>query len=127
MGLKLGALFGWGVVIYAVMFLLWSAFVTYGFMFGWAPRIVGVLVLVTVAILAGRSLRVSSWHDILPYSLSWGMMMIILDGVMNVPLAGWQVFTDWGVWFGYSVVVLAPLLSLYPRFTRSPARGTPGL
>ena len=122
MRLKLGALLGWGFVIYAVMFLLWSAFVTYGFVAGWAPRVLALLILIVISIVAGRSLRASSWHDILPYSLSWGIMMAVLDGLMSVPLAGWQVFLDWNVWFGYAVVVVTPLLSLYPHFNSFPNR-----
>lgn len=118
MGLKLGALLGWGVAIYAVMFLLWSMFVTYGFVNGIAPRALGFLALVATAIIAGRSLHASSWRDILPYSFSWGIMMVILDGVMSGLLTGWQVFVDWNVWFGYAVVVVAPLFALYPRFQR---------
>lgn len=118
--MKLGALFGWGIVIYAIMFLVWSAFVTYGFVDGFLPRAVGFVTLVLTALIAGRSLRANSWRDILPNSLAWAFMMAIFDGVMSVPFAGWQIFTDWSVWFGYMVVVIAPLLALYPRFERFP-------
>ncbi|OGG80082.1 hypothetical protein A3A39_02745 [Candidatus Kaiserbacteria bacterium RIFCSPLOWO2_01_FULL_54_13] len=122
MGLRLGALFGWGIVIYAIMFLLWSAFVMYGFVEGFAPRAVGFLVLIITTVMAGRALRVHTWRDILPYSLSWGIMMAVFDGLMSVPLAGWEVFLDWNVWFGYAVVALGPLLALYPRFERFQSR-----
>jgi hypothetical protein len=64
MGLRLGALLGWGIVLYAVMFLLWSAFLTYGFVGGIAPRVIALGVLIASAIIAGRSLRAASWHDI---------------------------------------------------------------
>ena len=124
MGFRLGALLGWGIVIYAVMFLLWSAFITYGFVGGFAPRVLALIVLVATTIVAGRSLHVHSWHDILPYSLSWGIMMAVFDGLMSVPLTGWQVFADWNVWFGYAVVVVGPLLALYPRFGHFPASTT---
>ena len=116
MRFRIGALFGWGIVIYAVMFLLWSVFVTYGFVEGIAPRILGLIVLVILAVLAGRSLKAHVWQDIIPYSICWGLIMAIFDVVMSVPFAGWQIFLDWNVWFGYGVVVFAPLLVLYPRF-----------
>ena len=116
MRFRIGALFGWGIVIYAVMFLLWSVFVTYGFVEGIAPRILGLIVLVILAVLAGRSLKAHVWQDIIPYSICWGLIMAIFDVVMSVPFAGWQIFLDWNVWFGYGVVTLAPLLVLYPRF-----------
>ena len=120
MRFRIGVLFGWGIVIYAVMFLVWSAFVTYGFVEGILPRILGLLTLIAVSVIAGRSLRASSWHDILPYSFSWGVTMAFLDVIMSVPFAGWRIFFDWNVWFGYTIVVIAPLLELYPRFGQRP-------
>ena len=125
MRFRIGALLGWGVVIYAVMFLLWSAFVTYGFVEGMAPRILGLVILVALAITAGRSLKANSWHDIIPYSICWGLIMAVFDVFMSVPFAGWQIFSDWNVWLGYGVVALAPLLVLYPRFGNFslPSRG----
>ncbi len=115
--MKYGALFGWGIVIYAVMFLLWSAFVTYGFVSGAAPRLVGLLILIALALLAGRSLGFASWRDILPYSFTWGVMMSLIDAVMSAPVTGWAMYADWNIWFGYSLVVLAPLFAPYiPRF-----------
>lgn len=115
MGFKLGAFFGWGIVIYAVIFLVWSVFMAYGFADGWAPRLIGLLVLIFTSFIAGRSLRASTWHDILPYSLAWGAMMGVLDIILSVPFIGWQLFLDWNVWFGYAVVVLSPLLALNTR------------
>ena len=116
MRFRIGALLGWGVVIYAVMFLVWSAFLTYGFVEGIAPRVISFCALITVSVIAGRSLRANSWHDILPYSFSWGVTMAVLDVLMSVPFAGWVIFFDWSVWLGYAVVALAPLLALYSRF-----------
>jgi hypothetical protein len=118
MGIRIAALLGWGVVIYAVMFLLWSIFITYGFANGLLPRVAGTIVLIAIGVIAGRSLRAHSWRDILPYSLAWAVMMGIFDVVMSVPFAGWQVFMDWTVWAGYALVVLSPLFALYPRFER---------
>jgi len=118
MGFRLGPFFGWGIVIYAVIFLVWSAFSIYGFIDGWAPRIVGLAALVCTAVIAGRSLRATTWYDIIPYSLAWGAMMGVLDAILSVPFIGWQIFLDWNVWFGYAIVVLAPLLALYPRLDR---------
>jgi len=111
-------LLGWGIVIYAVMFLLWSLFLTYGFVEGVLPRVVGLFALVVTTFVAGRSLRASSWQDILPYSLAWGVTMAILDAIVNVPYAGWQIFADWSIWLGYAVVVVGPMLARHPLFRR---------
>src|SRR3990167_3248034 len=92
-------LLGWGIAIYAVMFLMWSGFVTYGFIEGFA-------------------LGFHRWLDILPYSLSWALLMAILDGVFSVPYTGWQMYFDWNIWFGYAVVAITPLLAPYFRLER---------
>ena len=118
MGLRIGALLGWGIAIYAVMYLLATAFATYGFFEGIAPRLFTLATLVGVAIIAGHSLKAHTWSDILPYSISWAIIVAIIDGIMLFPFAGWQVYANWSVWFGYALVMLAPLLALYPRFNR---------
>lgn len=113
--MKYGAYVGWGVVIYAVMFLLWSGFVTYGLAGNVFSRIVGLVVLVGVATIAGRALRLPIWHDILPYSLSWGVVVGLLDMLFSVPFGGWQIYADWNIWIGYALVVIVPLFAPLTR------------
>jgi hypothetical protein len=120
--MKYASVLGWGITIYASMSLLWSGFITYGFVEGLAPRIVGLLVLIGLGLLAGSSLRLYSWSDILPYAIMWAVMMAILDAIFSVPYAGWQLYTDLNVWFGYAVVVVAPLFAPYLRLVRLPSR-----
>ncbi len=109
--MKIGALFGWGIAIYSVMFLLWSAFVTYGFVDGMAPRIISLLVLIGIAILAGQSLHFHAWLDVLPYSIFWVVIMAILDGILGVPYSGFALYMDPNLWFGYAIVLLVPLIA----------------
>src|SRR3989344_3068294 len=116
--MRYGKLLGWGIVIYAVMFLMWSGFVTYGFIEGFAPRVTSLLILIGITIYAGLSLGFHRWPDILPYSLSWALLMATLDGVFSVPYTGWQMYFDWNIWFGYAVVAITPLLEPYFRLER---------
>ena len=124
--MRYGLLFGWGVIIYALMFLLWSGFVTYGFVDGIAPRIIGLLVLIAVALIAGLSLRYNSWSDILPYSIAWALMMGLFDAIFSVPYSGWQLYLDWNIWFGYAVVALVPIFSPHFQFQRVLSRPPQG-
>jgi hypothetical protein len=103
------SLFGWGFSIYSIMYLIWSGFVTYGFVEGSAPHVVALLVLVAVLAVAGTSLHLSSWKDILPYSLTWGLSMAILNSAMSVPYVGWDAFSEPYVWISYALVVVVPL------------------
>ena len=117
--MKYGALFGWGITIYSTMYLVWSGFILYGFVQGLVPRLLGLLTLILVATIAGRSLKFHSWKDVLPYSFTWACIAILLDGVFSVPLTGWTLYTDWNVWVGYVLVCAVPLLSPYTRARQS--------
>jgi hypothetical protein len=108
--MKYGLLIGWGIVIYAVMFLAWSGLVMYGFD-GALPRIITLLLLVVLTTIAGRSLRLHLWTDIAPYSVLWAMMMALLDTIFVVPFSGWSIYNDTGLWIGYAVVILVPLIA----------------
>ena len=113
--LKYRSLFGWGISIYAIMYLLWSGFATYGFIHGTAPHIVALVVLLVVAGIAGSSLHLASWKDILPYSIAWALMMGLLDAVYTVPYSNWTIYADWNLWVGYSLVAIVPLLTPFLR------------
>ncbi len=113
--MKIGALIGWGIVIYAIMYLLWAGMVMHGFTQGIAPRILSLVILIATATIAGRSLRFHSWKDILPYSIAWTIIVAALDGLYSVPFAGWQLYTDWNIWVGYLLVACVPLFAPYTR------------
>lgn len=111
--MKYGALFGWGIVIYAVMELAGTVSFVYGFSGTMPGRAFGLLVLIIVATIAGRSLRFHSSKDIFPYSFGWMIIVALLDYLVTVPGSGWAIYSDWDLWFGYGLVVLVPLLSPY--------------
>lgn len=113
--MKYGALIGWGVVVYAVMYLTWSVLLIYGVTIGVLPHAIELLVLVVVTMIAGRELRLHSWHDILPYSFVWALEVALLDAVISVPFGGWEIYYDWNLWLGYALVIVLPLLSPFTR------------
>ena len=104
------SLLGGGIGIYAIAYLVWSVFVTYGFVTGLAPHIFGFLILLATLAIITHSLRLVSWAEILPYSLTWALVMIALDAVLSVPVYGWSMYADWNVWVGYAIVALVPLI-----------------
>ena len=118
--MRIGALLGWGIVIYAVIFLAWSGFVLYGFIDGVMPRIAALAILIALALIAGRSLRFHSWRDILPYSIAWTVVAALLDVVFSVPFAGWSLYLDWNVWVGYSMILFVPLFAPLSRHSSHP-------
>ena len=120
--MKYASVLGWGIAMYAIMSLLWSGFITYGFVNGLTPRIVGSAVLIGLALYAGSKLRLNQWSDILPYSIGWVVVMALLDAIFSVPYAGWQLYMDYNVWIGYAMVLIAPLFAPYVHLVRLPSR-----
>jgi hypothetical protein len=106
---------GWAVVIYAVVNLAASGLALYqtADAYPTATHIVILAVLIFTLILAGRSLRLHDWHDILQYSLWWAFICAIIDGVYVVPFAGSQIYMDPNLWIGYGLVITVPLIVPY--------------
>ena len=102
-------LFGWGISIYAIVHTVWTGFLSYGFVEGTAPHIAILIILSVIAAIAGSSLRFSTWKDILPYSITWGLCMAVLNTVMSWPFIAWGVFVEPYVWISYCTVIIVPL------------------
>lgn len=119
MHLHLGKLFGWAIVLYAVMHLLWSGFILYGIAgtaLGW---IVSVATLVILCTIASTSLRFDSWKDVLPYSIFWAGATAFFDLIFSVPISGWEVYSEPGVLLGYVLVAIVPALAIQFLKTRA--------
>ncbi|OGG72777.1 hypothetical protein A3A38_03145 [Candidatus Kaiserbacteria bacterium RIFCSPLOWO2_01_FULL_53_17] len=106
---------GWGIVIYALMYLVWSGLVIYGLSLGILSLIVRLGVLVLATTIAGRSLKVGSWKDLVPYTFVWAVIAALLDALFLVPFSGWGLYASWSVWVGYALVVIIPLLTSLRR------------
>jgi uncharacterized PurR-regulated membrane protein YhhQ (DUF165 family) len=113
--MRYGALLGWGIVVYAVMFLAVSIFAVYGLAGSLTARLLGLFVLIVVSTIAGRSLHFKSSLDILPYSIGWMVVVALLDASFAFPFRAWTIYMDWNLWLGYGLVVLIPLLTPYER------------
>ncbi len=115
-GMKVKAFLGWGIVIYALMFLTSACLnalnlISAGSMPPVFLHIVQLLVLIAIATIAGRSLRYADWRDILPYSVSWACIAALFDGLLFAPYGGWDIYLNGDVWMGYILLVLLPLLA----------------
>lgn len=121
--MDLGARIGWGIVIYAVVFLSWAGMGIYG-QTQWAELyLVELLALLVVCLWAGSELKFRSWQDIAPYSIGWAIIFAALDSLFVVPLQGWGWYGQWTTWIVYALVVLVPLLSIRLRKKIATAHG----
>ena len=117
--MELGDRIGWGVVIYAVVFLMGAALHVYDVISLPMVLLCELAALVVVCIWAGTQLKFPLWKDILPYSIGWAIICIALDAIFQVPLEGWGFYAQWTSWIVYALVALLPLLSTFLR--RKPA------
>ncbi len=114
--MKYSSLIGWGVAIYAVMYLVTSGLLLYGLLIGLIPTLLKLATLVFVTALAGRSLNVRVWQDVIPYSVLWALIVALLDAVFWVPLSGWTLYASPGVWIGYAIVMITPIIAVrFPK------------
>lgn len=111
--MQLGKLFGWGIVIYAVMYLAVAMLALYGIAPSFLARAIALIVLIALATIAGLSLKRHAMRDIAPYSLVWTLEVIALDGLMSMPYTGLTLYLDWNVWVGYTLVLIVPLFTHY--------------
>ncbi len=110
----LGAL-GWGIIIYALMYLLWSGLVIYGLAIGLTSLAVRIVALAGITIFAARSLHMTNWRDLVPYTLTWAVCAVVLDAIFLVPFSGFALYTSWSVWVGYALVAILPLIASLRR------------
>lgn len=120
--MDLGARIGWGVIIYAIVFLMTSGMSLYGW-YGFFPSLAGLFVLLVVCVWAGLELKFRAWSDILPYSIGWALIAMALDAIFAVPSEGWGLYTQWSAWAGYALVALLPLLAIFLRRKPAAAHG----
>jgi hypothetical protein len=111
---------GWGVVIYAVMYLLWSGLVIYGFAAGYSSLVLRLIALAAVTIIAGRSLHLSNRMDLIPYAIGWAIVAIALDTIFLVPFSGWVLFASWSVWVGYALIAVLPTVFVFLNVRKHP-------
>lgn len=102
---------GWGIAIYAVMYLLWSGLVIYGLAAGVLSLVVRLIALAGVTTVAARALRLPNWKDLAPYTVSWALVAVVFDALFLVPFSGWSLYATWSVWVGYALVAILPILT----------------
>lgn len=113
--MDLDARIGWGIVIYAVAFLIWSGMGIYGITQGVLPYFIELIVLAIVCASAGSALKFKSWADILPYSIGWAVIAAALDSLYVVPFQTWGWYQELSPWIFYLLIVYLPLLSVFFR------------
>lgn len=112
----MGRTLGWGVVIYAILFLAANFTRLYGqWLLGW-DRIILLMVLIATLAYASTSLKAYTIHDALPHSLTWMFTAIALDALFILPQSDpITLYGNSDVWVGYILLATLPLVFIHRK------------
>jgi hypothetical protein len=113
--MRLGALFGWGIVIFAVSALANDIMVAYGLVQDPYNPLVNILILFMLCIIAASSLKDRKWSDILPYSIGWALVSLAISALFIAPSGNWNELSGMNAWALYACIVIFPLFAVFFR------------
>lgn len=100
---------GFGVILYVVMFFIVSIFVAFKIYNGdWIKFLTAIIGGVVSYILAGY-IKPLTYGQALNYGIVWVAISAIFDAVITLRFDP-TIFSQWTMWFGYVLIILAPLL-----------------
>ena len=100
------------MLIWAVVYIVSMGLYAYGILNSISGEIIMLIAGAIVAYIAGRNLNSVSVGGILKYSIGWVIIAFILDVLLTVPYSGWALYSEWSVWVGYALVLVAPTLAV---------------
>ncbi len=113
---------GYGMLLYAVMYLAWALLAAYGVGGSAGARYALFAVLVLSTAFAARSLGHETLRDIVPHALAWVATIALFDALFAIPSGNWAIFTDPNLWVGYALVLGTPLVFHTPPHYPEPLR-----
>lgn len=113
--------FGWGVALYACMYLAFALIAAYGYAGTAAARIAMLVVLLSTTLIASRTIAHLGKVDRVPYVFSWLIMIAAFDVAFAAASDSWGVFSDPNLWIGYGLVAAAPFVAPSSRFVAPPS------
>ena len=100
---------GFGLVAYVVIFIYWSIIAGFEFSATTWSWYVGFVVVAIVAHFLGAKLGEKNAPTILKYSVTWVIVVAILDALLSTRFVEGNLFAMWQTWVGYLLLLLVPL------------------
>lgn len=107
-----GKLLGFGVLIYGVAFIVASVFVGFEVESPALMNTVTTIAMLLAVFLLAKNLKLSSRREMLKYSLSWMVIVLLLDLFLTARFTGADFFSQWHIWLAYALILLVPLLAV---------------
>lgn len=106
-------LFGFGILLYALMFLFWSILMSFGVSDAvWAWPL-ALIVLAFLVHCIAHKLHTKNLGKLLGYSVGWAIIMALLDYFISMRFTGPVLFQMWETYAAYAIIVLVPLVSMH--------------
>lgn len=99
--------FGFGVLIWAVMFILASILVAFGVSIGIGWSLVLAIVMAVLSYSFAVNANAGNSGQALGYGLLWAAIGIVLDLVISRQFQS-NIFGMWTYWVGYALILFAP-------------------
>jgi hypothetical protein len=99
---------GFGVLLWVLMFVIVSIFVAFKIVDLTGMNIVIAIIAGLISLILAGYVKPDKASTALSYGLSWVVIGIILDAVVTLRFNP-AIFTDWSLWLGYVLVLLAPV------------------
>jgi len=100
---------GYGVLLWIIMFAAVSIFVGFKIYDNAVMKVVTAIIAGVISWILASYVKPTSASLALSYGLCWVVVGIILDAVVTMRFND-QIFLSKGLWLGYLLVLLAPLL-----------------
>lgn len=102
---------GFGVIIWVLMFVIVSIFVAFNIYGNAVMKVIIAIIAGAVSYFLAMKLKPADIKMALTYGVLWVIAGVILDAVITMRFNA-QIFQSKGLWLGYLLVLLAPLLAV---------------
>ncbi len=100
---------GFGVALWILMFVIVSVLLAFKLYISDEPSIIVAILAGIVAYFLAGYAKPSNRLQGFKFGLTWVAVGLILDWLITTKFAP-EIFQDWTLWFGYALVLAAPVL-----------------
>lgn len=102
---------GFGAVIWILMFVIISIFIAFNIFGNAVAKVIIAIIAGAISYFLATKIKPADVKMALAYGVIWVIMGVILDALITVRFNA-LIFSSKGLWLGYLLVLLAPLLTV---------------
>lgn len=102
---------GFGVGLWILMFVIISIFIGFKIYDNTAMYVVSAIIGGVISYILAKYAKPADRGTAFVYAASWVVVGVILDAIVTRQFNG-EIFSQWSLWLGYGLVLVAPLVWL---------------